>query len=51
MLTRDTRPYDAWHTIHPDLKTTDADGVRRVLVWDPKVGTCLVPWRGVNPDQ
>jgi hypothetical protein len=35
-----------WKTIPADQKTTTAEGVRMVLVWDDKVGTCLVPWVG-----
>lgn len=40
-----TRP---WHLIHDDFKTTNADGRRLVLVFEPGVGTCLVPWQGAG---
>jgi len=39
----------AWSDIHPDFKTTDAEGRRLVLQDVPGSGTCLVPW--VGPGQ
>jgi hypothetical protein len=41
-----TRP---WDQIHPHYKS-EADGVRKVLVWDKHQGTVLVPWVGPVED-
>jgi hypothetical protein len=42
----DATKYRHWGHIPADQKTTGADGTRKVMVWDPKVGTVLVNWIG-----
>lgn len=45
-MTTTPATHRAWSDIHPDFKTTDAEGRRLVLQDVPGCGTCLVPWVG-----